>query len=105
MEKKDGKVQSMRTKHEKSIFHQGPILFNELPVVIREYSGEFDGFKLLLDEFLTIIPDRPCLNGYYNDNLDIYGKETNCIIQWIRNMKLQDWEYPDSSSDEKNAFV
>ena len=64
LNKIDGKIQSVRTKREKSIFIQGPMLFNELPRILREFEAKFEIFKAVLDIFLEQIPDRPCLNGY-----------------------------------------
>ena len=90
---------------EKSIFVQGPMLFNELPAVIREYEGKFEIFKALIDTFLDEIPDRPCLNGYYTDNKDIFDKETNSLVHWIRNLKLSNWKPPDPSIIEKDTVI
>ena len=77
------KIHSVRTKRDRSIYGQGPILFNSLPRVLREYEGGFNGFKALIDIFLGEIPDRPCLNGYRNGNNDIFGNENNTIPTWI----------------------
>ena len=88
----------MRTKREKSIFAQGPILYNKLPRCIREYNGKFDGFKKIVDIFLSLIPDRPCLKGYYNTNEDINQKESNSITVWIQNLKLNQWTISDKIS-------
>ena len=81
--KNTAKVQSVKTKLDRSIFGQGPILFNSLPGINQEYEWDFKGFKTLLDEILDIIPDRPCLNGYRNGNNDIFDKETNSISTWM----------------------
>ena len=93
-----GSVQSLRTKREKSIFGQGPILYNDLSRCIREYNGEFDGFKRIVDIFLSLIPDRPCLKGYCNSNMDSNQRESNSITVWIRNLKLSKWTIPDNIS-------
>ena len=93
-----GSVQSIRTKREKSIFGQGPILNNCLPRCIREYTGDFDGFKRIVDIFLSLIPDRPCLKGYCNNNMDSNQKESNSITVWIRNLRLSRWTYTDNIS-------
>ena len=92
--KNNAKVQSVKTKRDRSIFGQGPILFNSLPRIIREYEGNFKGFKALIDVVLDIIPDRPCLNGYRNGNNDIFDKETNSISTWMSNLNLQEWMPP-----------
>ena len=83
----------IRTIREKSIFGQGPKLFNALPKCIREWSGEFEGFKILVDCFLELIPDEPIISGYRTKNTDLYSKETNYLTHWIRNLNLQNWTY------------
>ena len=90
-EKNSGSVQSIRTKHDKSLYFQGPKLFNSLPKCIRELDCTFDTFKIVLDTFLAMLPDRPCLTDYHNGNNDIHGVETNSIVHWIRNMDLYEW--------------
>ena len=92
--KNTAKVQSVKTKRDRSIYGQGPILFNALPRCIREHEGTFKSFKALVDIVLDLIPDRPCLNGYRNGNNDIFDKETNTIPIWISNLKLQEWTPP-----------
>ena len=59
----------------------------------------FDTFKKTLDIFLSIIPDKPVMQGYRSNNYDLYKKETNSIIHWIRNMKLEKWIIPDNTHD------
>ena len=81
------------------------MLSNELPKVLREFEGKFELFKALLDTFLDRIPDRPCLNGYYSENKDMFGKESNSIIHWIRNLRLSEWEPPDASIIEKDTYI
>ena len=76
------------------------MFFNELPRILREFEGKFEIFKAVLDIFLEQIPDRPCLNGYYTDN-----KETNSLIHWIRNLRLGEWEPPDTSFIEKDTNI
>merc|ERR1712240_893199 len=94
IQKVNYKLQSVRTKRDRSIYGQGPTLFNSLPRVVREYEGNFDGFKAMTDVFLGEIPDRPCLNGYRNGNNDIFGNETNTIPIWIQNLGLNNWTIP-----------
>ena len=94
-EKNTGRLQSIRTKRDQSIFRQGPKLFNSLPRCIRELDCTFDTFKKILDIFLSLIPDKPLLPGYKNGNLDLYRNETNCMVHWIRNLKLDEWSMKD----------
>ena len=49
---------------ENSFAVRGPRLFNAMPVDIRNYVGDIDGFKRILDVYLAGVPDRPCLPGY-----------------------------------------
>ena len=91
--KNTGSVQSIRTKRDKSIYVQGPKLYNSLPRCIRELECSFDVFKTSLDIFLSIIPDRPCMSGYSSSNYDLYRNETNSIQHWIRNLNLSTWKF------------
>ena len=93
MEKNSGRIQSLRTVKDKSIFVQGPKIFNALPRCIREWEGSFDTFKIIVDCFLTLLPDRPCLTGYTSQNKDLYRNQTNEIVHWIRNKNLSEWKY------------
>ena len=87
------KIQSLRSMKEKSIYGHGPRLYNALPKCIREWDGSFISFKFMLDNFLTLIPDRPCIQGYRNVNHDLYGDMTNSIVHWVRNLELSNWEH------------
>ena len=100
-----GKIQSVRTKSEKSILIQGPMLFNELPRILREFEGKFEIFKAVLDIFLEQIPDRLCLSRYYTDNKNIFGKGTNSLIHGIGNLRLSEWEPPDTSWIKKDTNI
>ena len=82
----------MRSMKECSIFRHGPKLYNSLPKCLREWDGSFSSFKCLIDNFMSLIPDRPCLQGYHSNNYDLNGGMTNSIIHWIRNLDLSDWE-------------
>ena len=93
--KNTGTVQSVRTKRDKSIYMQGPKLYNSLPKCIRELDCTFDTFKKTLDIFLSLIPDKPVMPGYESTNYDLYRKETNSITHWIRNKKLENWTTSD----------
>ena len=88
-----GKIQSLRNMKEKSIYGHGPRLFNSLPKCIREWTGSFNGFKFMVDNFLSLVPDRPSIKGYNNMNHDLYGNMTNSITHWIRNLELDKWEH------------
>ena len=46
----------------------------------------------MVDNFISLLPDRPCIQGYRTDNNDLYGGMTNSVIHWIRNLNLHDWK-------------
>ena len=75
-----GKSQSLRSMREKSIYGHGPRLFNVLPRCIREWTGTFSSFKFMVDNFLTLVPDTPCIKGYSNMNHDLFGNLTNSLV-------------------------
>ena len=56
-----------------------------------QYDGEFLGFKSLIDQYLTQVPDYPVLDGYTTHNLDKNGKSSNLLITWNENMNSYDW--------------
>jgi len=86
-------VESIKTKRWRSIFVQGPLIFNQHPKCIREFDGSFDTFKTILNLYLSMIPYQPRIQGYISKNKDLYGKTTNSIIHWIRNLDIGRWEY------------
>ena len=57
-------TQRITTLRENSFAVRGPRLFNVLPRDLRAYDGELDGFKRLLDRFLSNVPDQPNLPNY-----------------------------------------
>ena len=88
-----GKVRSVRTLKEKSLQFEGPRIFNSLPKVIRNMNGSLTEFKSVLDMFLALIPDCPIIKGYTTHNYDNNCRQSNSISDWIRSMKLYDWEF------------
>ena len=97
IERISGKVMKIRTIKSRHIKYEGARLFNSLPRYIREFDGNHESFKYLLDKFLWTIPDCPILNGYSSHNLDKNNEQSNCISDWIRNLKLHDW-VPDTTA-------
>ena len=97
--KNTGTVQRIKTLKDKSIQRTGARLFNRLPRIIRDYEGEYQGFKELVDTFLDTIPDCPCLPGYQTHNLDNTGRQSNSIVDWCRNMKTDGW-IPNATSNK-----
>ena len=89
---------------ERMISINGSRLYNCLPRIIREFEGSLEGFKCLLDSFLKIVPDRPCLPGYYTHNLDRKSNQSNCLIDWVYNMDLDKWK-PDPIHENDDMLV
>ena len=48
-----------RTLKEASLGVEGPLLFNALPIYLRNIDCTQDKFKLYLDQLLDMIPDQP----------------------------------------------
>ena len=61
-----------------------PMLFNSMPAIIIIFDGSKDGFKNLLDKFLTNIPDEPVYNSDGNECKRANGCRSNSIRDWIR---------------------
>ena len=91
------KIQTLR---ERSIYIAGARIFNAMPRVIREFKGEFNQFKIIVDKYLATIPDCPLLEGYTTHNLDKNLKMSNSIIVWSHNMKTTDWVPETSQSGD-----
>ena len=98
-----GKVLRIKTLKEKCINVEGAKLFNSLPYVLRNFSGEFNEFKNLFDKYMVDIPDCPVLPGYITHNLDSNNYMSNSLIDWNRNLKNSDWT-PEGNSKMKNSI-
>ena len=81
---------------------EGAKLFNSLPYILRNFSGEFDEFKNLFDKYMYDIPDRPVLPGYITHNLDLNSYMSNSLIDWNRNLNNYDWT-PEGNSKMENS--
>ena len=82
--------QSIQTLRENSFQIVGPKLFNCLPAKIRNKSKcSIDDFKLLLDQFLSKIPDEPKLPGYTPAATNQFsGQSSNCLIDQVRSKNI-----------------
>ena len=80
----DGYCESFKSKQRDSLLHSGVILYNSLPVSIRNITGELNDFKQELDRLLEVIPDQPVLPGYVPRARDMKGNPSNSIIDWLR---------------------
>ena len=58
-----GKIMSVRTLKDEAFGTQGPILWNLLPLYIRNIPGTIPQFKSLLKEWCDGIPDMPIINS------------------------------------------
>ena len=75
----------------KTINVAGARIFNSMPRIIREYKGDFKGFKTMVDSFLVEVPDCPVIDGYTSHNLDENSKPSNSLIHWNRNLNSINW--------------
>ena len=62
-----------------------------MPRIIRDFNGDFAGFKTLVDTYLMDIPDCPILDGYTSHNLDRDNKPSNSLIDWNGNLNNVNW--------------
>ena len=76
-------MQRLETMHDNSFAVQGPRLFNCLPGELRGNEETVEKFKVLLDKFLTGVPDRPNLPHYYQP------ASGNSIIRQLEQMRAE----------------
>ena len=63
-----------------SLAVDGGLLYNHMPSVIRNYSGNtLSGFKMTLDQLLERIPDRPLAQGLYPDPVNCVSELTRIV--------------------------
>ena len=86
-----GSIQSIKTLRDKSLPISSAKLYNSLPKYLREFTGEYNIFKNLLDQFLGSIPDQPCVPGLMTENKDGECKSSNSIIHWNKNISNMSW--------------
>ena len=85
----------VKTLREQTLKYHGGNLFNAMPHYIREWKGTKEGFKVLLDTFLSQIPDNPVIPGLTPAPIcRISCKNSNSIIAWIRHLGLSDRRPP-----------
>ena len=89
--KLSGKVSAIRTIRERTVSIHGVRIFNSMPRIIRDFNGDFSGFKSLVDIYLMDIPDCPILDGYISHNLDRDNKPSNSLIDWNANLNNVNW--------------
>ena len=59
-------------------------MFNSLPNELKLWTGTKDAFKIVLDEFLTLVPDEPETDDLVPSAKDIMGKPSNSMKDWLR---------------------
>ena len=75
--------QRVRKVREESLTVEGPMLYNSLPPLLRNFNGSVDSFKNLLDEFLALIPDEPVKNSDANQCRRANDCRSNSVRDWI----------------------
>ena len=73
-----------------SLAVNGASLFNAMPENVRNYEGKsLSGFKMTLDQTLETIPDCPPSQGLYPAPVNyITGRNSNCLLDWSRYLRL-----------------
>ena len=67
-------------------------LYKSLPYYIQDYEGDdYKTFKVMLDEYLSTIPDEPSVPGLITGNLNTDSRPSNSIIGWSKNMRNSSW--------------
>ena len=61
-----------------------------LPVEIRTFQGTLEGFKSLLDSYISQCPDQPSMEDLKPQAKDIFGTPSNSLIDWMRIVKFID---------------
>ena len=83
----------------------GPRLWNCLPKNVRNFKGNQDDFKQILDQFLSKIPDEPKTEGLIPGAVDqISGKQTNTLIYQVTRRK-ETWADDDLEHHHQEADV
>merc|ERR1712240_472959 len=86
---------SVKTLRQQSLTYHGGNMFNLLPISIRKFIGDAKEFKLLLDEFLSQIPDQPHGPGLFPEPINrITCTNSNSIVDWICHLNMEDRRPP-----------
>ena len=95
----DGYSEAFNSKQRDSLLHAGVILYNALPIAIRNITGDLLNFKNELDRLLNMIPDQPALPRYVLGAKDKDGKSSNSIIDWLKVIDTSQ-HFPVTESDD-----
>ena len=97
-----GSRSSIRTLKDRSLAVEGPRLFNSLPSWMRDTSVSKDCFKARLDSLLQLVPDQPRHKYCQPLPVNVYGRPSNSLRDWIRLQRLDRW-IPDYMSQMEPA--
>ena len=76
---------------EQSLSVHGGKLYNLLPRDLRDYNGDKEGFKVILDDFLQNIPDQPMCEGLHPAPINtVTNRNSNSVIDWIIHLNMRD---------------
>ena len=63
-----------------SIKYDGVRIFNTMPEHLKIWKGSKENFKKMLDEFLSVIPDQPEVEGLYPEAKTIDRIPSNSVV-------------------------
>ena len=75
-----------------------------MPRFIREFDGNFQQFKSMVDMYLMEVPDCPILDGYSSHNLDGDNRQSNSLIDWNSNLNNENW-LPGALSEGSSSIL
>ena len=86
-----GTLEKYKSLMERSLPIEGSKLFNAMPGCIRNHTGSKESFKIVLDKFLSQIPDKPGGPDLISNAVDDLCQPTNSIKHWVRTLGLSNW--------------
>lgn len=83
---------SVKTVRDRSLLVEGCRLYNAVPRRIREYYGDFLGFKNCIDIWLNNVPDHPRELGNEPIARDREGRPSNSLKYWMKTEELLNYD-------------
>ena len=81
-----------KTLKENSLIIEGGKLYHNLPKDIRDFNGKFEHFKLILERFLGLLPDKPHMDKELIPAATNMGmKPSSAIKHWIQTLRLHNF--------------
>ena len=71
---------------------------------MRNFSGKLDTFKILLDNYLDLVPDEPVTQTLSPSVVDYYGKPSNSLYDGCKNNSFN-WKSPIDLNKIDNFYV